>query len=69
MNKLVECPSCLGTGETVYKGKHFKRCVTCAGNGMVEINIAQKFLNDLTHYTKIDEIDPHTYDEDEFLID
>lgn len=34
MNKLEECLECLGTGETIYKGKFNKPCKTCDGKGM-----------------------------------
>jgi len=52
MSKLVECPSCIGTGEVLHKGKYIKKCKYCDGDGMVPQVIADAF------------IDEHLWDED-----
>jgi len=45
-NKLIECPSCIGTGE-VYSRKKRKdsTCDICKGEGKVHPDIAHEFIN------------------------
>lgn len=45
MNKLVDCPECLGTGETLFKGRWAKKCKCCNGNEVTEQDIADSFLH------------------------
>ena len=47
MNRLVECPNCLGTGETVInKNQKLKFCKYCNGNGMVDSEIAESLVDE-----------------------
>jgi DnaJ-class molecular chaperone len=50
MNKLVECPNCLGVGEELYNGKFPKTCGTCKGDGMVDKDIAKVYISSLKYY-------------------
>jgi len=50
MNKLVECPNCLGTGEELFKGRFPKKCTTCKSDGMVSEDIANVFISNLKVY-------------------
>lgn len=49
MSKLTECPKCLGTGEEVYIGtkKKFvqKKCNLCEGEGMLDTDIADDYVD------------------------
>lgn len=46
MSKLVECPNCLGTGETLKKGKFLKTCPYCSGEGMVPDEISESLIDE-----------------------
>lgn len=46
MSKLVECPNCLGTGETLKKGKFLKKCPYCDGEGMVTDEISESLIDE-----------------------
>ena len=47
MSKKVECPSCIGTGQEVYKGKYPKKCSLCKGEKIVESELAEDFVASL----------------------
>lgn len=40
----VECPNCLGTGETV-KGNRVKICTPCEGKGEMEEELAEDYIH------------------------
>jgi len=47
MNReFVECPSCIGSGEVLHKGRTVKQCKYCGGTGVVDIEIANAFLHE-----------------------
>lgn len=48
MNKLVECPNCLGTCEELHKGRFVKTCTTCKGEGMVDEIVSDAYISSLT---------------------
>lgn len=50
MNKLVECPNCLGSGEELHKGRFPKTCTTCKGDGVVDKLVSQAYLSTLKYY-------------------
>lgn len=35
MKRLIECPTCVGTGEEFFKGKIVRVCGTCKGEGVI----------------------------------
>jgi DnaJ-class molecular chaperone len=55
MNKLVECPNCLGTGEEFFKGRFPRGCSTCKGEGVVDKSIENAFVKDLHIYNDDEE--------------
>lgn len=40
----VDCPNCLGTGETV-KGRRVKECSICEGTGQMEEDLAEDYVS------------------------
>lgn len=50
MNKLVECPNCLGSGEELHKGRFPKTCTTCKGDGVVDKLVSEAYLSTLKYY-------------------
>lgn len=46
MNKLVECPNCLGTGEEVIKGTRVVPCSYCKAEGMIDSEIAESLIDE-----------------------
>jgi len=45
-DKKTECPNCLGSGEEFYKGKYPRPCYICKGAGVVNIEVAQNYLDE-----------------------
>jgi DnaJ-class molecular chaperone len=46
MNKLIECPNCIGTGDDFVNGKYPRKCRTCKGEGVVHADTVSNYIEE-----------------------
>jgi DnaJ-class molecular chaperone len=44
MSNKIECPECIGSGETYSKTGKIKKCALCKGKGLVDNALAEDYL-------------------------